>query len=206
MNDTKKTTLDFRQSTFVLTAPHTRFLPEDTGAEVAFVGRSNVGKSSALNVVCYQNQLARVSRSPGRTQAINVFEIENGKRLIDLPGYGYAAVPIPVRNKWQQLMKYYLAERQSLKGLMVLIDSRRGITPLDETLLRYVKSLSLPVHLLLTKIDTLSRNEAKQAEFGVAARAKVMLPNREITIIPFSSRKKIGIEALQACIEQWLKN
>ncbi len=130
---------------------------DDVGREVAFVGRSNSGKSTALNLVVGQRKLARVSKTPGRTQLINFFEVAPERRLVDLPGYGFARVPPGTRERWRRLVEAYITQRRSLVGVMITVDIRRGITELDDELLRWLRALDLPVALLLTKADKLSR-------------------------------------------------
>src|SRR5690554_3906967 len=122
LNTSMNTTLNFQPTKFITSAANIRQLPEDSGVEIAFAGRSNAGKSSALNTLTRQNALARTSKTPGRTQLINVFEVAAGKRLIDLPGYGYAKVPVAIKEKWQEALSEYLQKRQSLRGLVLLMD------------------------------------------------------------------------------------
>jgi GTP-binding protein len=131
--------------------------PSDTGREVAFVGRSNSGKSTAINLVAGVRKLARVSKTPGRTQLINFFDVGAERRLVDLPGYGFARVSPEVQARWRRLLETYLARRESLVGLLLTVDIRRGLTPLDEVLLRWLAPRELPVGVLLTKADKLSR-------------------------------------------------
>lgn len=147
----------YAQANFVTSAAKFTQCPLDSGWEVAFVGRSNAGKSSALNAICQRRQLARISRTPGRTQLLNFFSLNDDRRLVDLPGYGFAKVPRSVREEWDQLMSDYLGERQSLKGLVVAADIRRGLSAQDIELLEWVDPRGIPVHFLLTKADKLSR-------------------------------------------------
>jgi GTP-binding protein len=135
-------------------------LPPDSGREVAFAGRSNAGKSSALNVLTGQRQLARASKTPGRTQLLNFFEVEPERRLVDLPGYGYARVPDAVRRHWQALLERYLRERAALRGLLLLMDIRHPLTELDRGMLDCCVARALPAHVLLTKADKLGRGAA----------------------------------------------
>ena len=136
-------------------------LPPDAGREVAFAGRSNAGKSSALNVLTGQRQLARVSKTPGRTQLLNFFTVEPERYLVDLPGYGYARVPDAIRRHWQALLERYLRERAALRGLLLLMDIRHPLTAMDRQLLETCAHRQLPVHILLTKADKLSRGAAQ---------------------------------------------
>ncbi len=172
---------------------------DDSGFEVAISGRSNSGKSSALNAIVRRNDLARTSRTPGRTQFVNLFELEPGRRLADLPGYGYARVPPAVRAEWARLMDRYFAERQSLAGLFIVVDVRRGIGESDEAMLAYAASRGVPSHVLLTKADKLGRNEARQAlataRKALGARAGVQL---------FSAHSGEGIDTAQGALEAML--
>ena len=139
-----------------------QFVP-DTGAEVAVAGRSNAGKSSAINVIVNRRQFARTSKTPGRTQLINFFELGDGRRLVDLPGYGFAHVPNARRDHWGQLLETYFASRRSLCGLLLIVDIRRKLTDYDRQMLAFAESGNLPVHILLTKADKLSRGQAAKA-------------------------------------------
>jgi GTP-binding protein len=150
----------FRGARFVLSAPEPKHLPPDAGTEIAFAGRSNAGKSSALNALCEQTGLARTSKTPGRTQALVVFELDAGKRLIDLPGYGYAKVPEAMRAHWRKAIDRYLRERQSLRGVVLIVDSRHPLKEFDQLMLGYCRDVDLPCHILLSKADKLSRGEA----------------------------------------------
>src|SRR5215472_14814601 len=152
--------LDFRHTRFLLSGAALRDLPEDTGREVAFAGRSNAGKSSALNAITGVSGLARVSKTPGRTRLLNLFGLEGGLRLMDLPGYGYAKVPEAERLRWGELLDNYLSSRQSLMGLILVMDIRHPLTDFDRQLLEYAGPIELPVHVLLSKADKLSRGTA----------------------------------------------
>jgi len=153
------TTIHLSKATFTISAPDIRKLPEDSGIEVAFAGRSNAGKSSALTTLTNQKSLARTSKTPGRTQLINVFEIGDNKRLVDLPGYGFAKVPLEMKKKWQKALGEYLEKRESLKGLVVLMDIRHPLKDLDRDLIEWAVDSELPVLALLTKADTLSQGK-----------------------------------------------
>ena len=153
------TTIHLSKATFTISAPDISKLPEDSGIEVAFAGRSNAGKSSALNTLTNQRGLARTSKTPGRTQLINVFEIGDNKRLIDLPGYGFAKVPLEMKKKWQKALGEYLEKRQSLIGLVVLMDIRHPLKDLDMDLIEWAVDGDLPVLALLTKCDKLSQGK-----------------------------------------------
>jgi GTP-binding protein len=154
---------------FLKSAASAADFPADTGREVAFVGRSNSGKSTAVNVVTGAHKLARVSKTPGRTQLLNFFELGEGRRLVDLPGYGFARVAPDVQARWRKSLETYITQRASLAGLVVTMDIRRGVTPLDEVMLRWLEPRGLPVAVLLTKADKLSRGAAIAQERKLAA-------------------------------------
>ncbi len=187
---------------FILGAGQRRQFPDDSGAEVAFVGRSNAGKSSAINVLTGQRSLARTSKRPGRTQQINFFQVGTSeRRIVDLPGYGYARVPERVRLAWRPLIEGYLLNRQCLRGLVVLVDSRRGLTPGDELILDWCLEAGLPAHVLLTKCDKLSKSAAASVLLGLR---KALADHPSITAQSFSSPKRIGLEQASRVIEDWL--
>jgi len=187
---------------FTIAAAEPRQWPPDAAAEVAFAGRSNVGKSSAINTITGRRGLARTSKTPGRTQQIVFFDLGDSARLVDLPGYGYAKVPDCVRAAWATMIERYLTEREALRGLVLLMDARHPLTELDVTLLEWCEPGGLPVHILLTKTDKLGRGKAKQAELAVA-QAVTELEN-EVTVQQFSSLKRTGVEQAQARIGRWL--
>jgi GTP-binding protein len=195
------TTIHLSKATFTLSAPDIRKLPEDSGIEVAFAGRSNAGKSSALNTLTNQKGLARTSKTPGRTQLINVFEIGDNKRLIDLPGYGFAKVPLEMKKKWQAALGEYLEKRQSLKGLVVLMDIRHPLKDLDMDLIEWAVDGDLPVLALLTKCDKLSQGKRSTEVLKV----KKILDglNGDIRVQAFSSLKYTGSEQADAIICDW---
>ena len=153
----------FPAATFLTSAWQPRQFPPDEGVEVAFAGRSNAGKSSALNAITGRRDLARTSKTPGRTQLINFFALEEGGRLADLPGYGYAKVPERMRQHWRELMTRYIEARTSLAGLVIVMDIRRLLTDFDSQMLEWARANALPAHLLLTKSDKLSRSESAQS-------------------------------------------
>ena len=148
--------LNYHKTHFLTSAPNIRAIPEDTGIEIAFAGRSNAGKSTALNALTNQKSLARTSKTPGRTQLINLFEVEPNCKLVDLPGYGYAAVPEKMKIEWQKSLGEYLQKRKCLGGLVVLMDIRHPLKDLDQQMIEWAVSADLPVMLLLTKADKLS--------------------------------------------------
>ncbi len=189
---------------FMLGAGHRRQFPEDIGAEVAFVGRSNAGKSSAINCLTGQRTLARTSKRPGRTQQINFFRIgETDRRIVDLPGYGYARVPERLRRAWRPLIEGYLMNRRSLRGLVVLVDCRRGLTSGDEVIVDWCLRAGLPAHVLLTKCDKLGKSAAASALLG-ARRALADHPSIGVQL--FSSPKRIGIDKASRIVEDWLES
>src|SRR6476469_2390183 len=149
----------FRHIQYAASAAQADQLPPDAGAEVAFVGRSNAGKSSAINAICGRRKLAFVSRTPGRTQMINFFALGDSTSLVDLPGYGYAKVPVDVRDRWENLLGSYLTRRAALRGLVIVVDARHGITALDEGMIQWFAPTGRPIHILLTKADKLGRQE-----------------------------------------------
>jgi len=190
------------KATFTLSAPDIRRLPEDGGVEVAFAGRSNAGKSSALNTLTNQRGLARVSKTPGRTQLINIFEIDENKRLVDLPGYGFAKVPLEMKKKWQKALGEYLEKRESLKGLVVLMDIRHPLKDLDRDLIEWAADSDLPTLVLLTKSDKLSQGKKSAEVLKVKKDLKSL--NADIKVQAFSSLKRTGVESANDIICSWL--
>ncbi|MBQ8707091.1 MAG: YihA family ribosome biogenesis GTP-binding protein [Succinivibrionaceae bacterium] len=198
---------NFRGVKFLMSAPDKSFLPEDTGCEIAFVGRSNAGKSSALNALTEQKQLARTSKTPGRTQMINLFELAPGKRLVDLPGYGYAKVPVAMKRQWQKAMNDYLATRCSLKGLVVVMDIRNPLKELDRQIVDWAISCQLPVLLLLTKADKLNQSPrmkaVKDVEFALQEFEDHEL---YVKVMPFSSvNLSIGLKNFRLLLQEWFE-
>ncbi|MFO1371692.1 MAG: ribosome biogenesis GTP-binding protein YihA/YsxC [Candidatus Competibacteraceae bacterium] len=179
-----------------------RQLPPDNGREVAFAGRSNAGKSSALNILTQQRQLARVSKTPGRTQLLNFFTVEPGRSLVDLPGYGYAKVPDAVRRHWQLLLERYLRERAALCGLLLLMDIRHPLTEHDRQLLDCCTFRALPVHILLTKADKLSRGAAATALQQLQRTLKTPYPHTSVQL--FSALTGLGVEMVYTQLDIWL--
>jgi len=196
------TVIHLSKATFTLSAPDIRRLPEDSGIEVAFAGRSNAGKSSALNTLTNQRGLARVSKTPGRTQLINIFEVAPNRRLVDLPGYGFAKVPIEMKKKWQKALGEYLEKRECLKGLVILMDIRHPLKDLDMDLIQWAADSDLPILALLTKCDKLSQGK-RSAEVLQVKKALSSL-NADITVQAFSSLKYTGLEQANGIICQWL--
>lgn len=192
----------FQNATFYISAHHLQDLPPATGVEVAFAGRSNAGKSSALNTLANHNRLAFVSKQPGRTQLINFFSLGGDRYLVDLPGYGYAKVPEAMRQHWQLTLSNYLAHRSSLAGLVLVMDSRHPLTPLDRQMLDWFSPTGRPIHVLLTKSDKLSRNEANKTLLAVRKELDEHWGN--CTVQLFSSLKKQGVQEAESIIGKWL--
>ncbi|KTD42949.1 GTP-binding protein [Legionella parisiensis] len=191
----------YSKAVFLKSAARVSHLPEDSGYEIAFAGRSNAGKSSALNCLTGIKNLARTSKTPGRTQLINLFEIGEARRLVDLPGYGYAKVALQVKMEWQKNLAHYLEVRQSLKGLILLMDIRHPLKDLDQMMIDWALERELPIHILLTKSDKLSRSEVKTTLSKV--RKHYDLAEHLVTVQSFSSLKKEGVEELIARLNQW---
>lgn len=197
--------VNFKRAKFLLSAPTLRQCPQDSGCEVAFAGRSNAGKSSAINTLTDNKNMARTSKTPGRTQLINYFEVGQDKRLVDLPGYGYAKVPKAVKAKWDHHLAEYLQLRQSLVGLILLMDIRHPLQDYDQQMLNWAAQAALPVHILLTKADKLKRGPAKSSLLAVDKRLRDMDPGYTLLSVQiFSSLKKIGLEELERQLNNWL--
>jgi GTP-binding protein len=193
----------FSQAAFYTTVNHLHDLPQHSGREVAFVGRSNAGKSSAINTLANYTRLAYVSKTPGRTQHLNYFSLGNGNFLVDLPGYGYAKVPPDVQKHWEDLLGQYLQTREALCGLVVIMDARHPLTPLDEQMLDWVAPTGKPVHILLTKSDKLSRQQATLTLNRVKSWLSEHFPFCSVQL--FSSLKKTGMEEAEAVIAKWFE-
>ena len=191
-----------RRAAYELSAHHPKDWPDDTGSEVAFTGRSNVGKSSALNAITGQNRLARTSKTPGRTQQINFFSLDSHYRLVDLPGYGYAKVPRDLQIHWAKTVQHYFEKRSSLRGLILPIDIRRGTTAMDQQMLALCQSQQLPVHVLLTKCDKLKRGARTDALREVS---KNLAAEHGVTVQLFSATNGVGIEEARQQIMALLK-
>ena len=193
----------YRRARFLVSAARLEQAPPDTGFEVAFAGRSNAGKSSAINALCGQKGLARTSKTPGRTQLLNFFALDDDHRLVDLPGYGYAAVAASIRAEWQGAVAPYIERRRSLKGLVVLTDIRHPLRDLDLQLVDWAGHLGRPVHVLLTKADKLGRGKA--AATLLAARKTLADYPQAPTAQLFSAVAGQGIEALAGVLDGWLQ-
>ncbi len=193
----------FRQARFHTSANRLDQLPPDDGAEVAFAGRSNAGKSSAINAICDQHGLARTSKTPGRTQLLNVFPVgDEAHRLIDLPGYGYAKVPEAMRLHWRGVIDRYLRERESLKGLVLVMDSRHPLKDFDRDMLAFGAASGRACHCILTKSDKLSRSEASRTLMAVRKTLAAEFPGASAQL--FSSLAKTGLDEARGVVAGWL--
>lgn len=200
--------LSFNSARFLKSAAKLAQCPEDSGVEIAFAGRSNAGKSSAINAITNNRKLARTSKTPGRTQLINFFSLSQaGVRLVDLPGYGYAQVSLEMKAEWGKHLDIYLRERQCLAGLVLIMDIRKPLTDFDQMMLAWSQECAMPTLILLTKADKLKNNAARQACFAV----KKDLEEHPtlVDVLPFSSMKKSGVEqchhALNGMVKQALE-
>ncbi|WFF40971.1 YihA family ribosome biogenesis GTP-binding protein [Salinicola endophyticus] len=195
---------NYQTARFLISAPKLALCPPDDGIEIAFAGRSNAGKSSAINALTQQNALARTSKTPGRTQLINFFGLENGDtlRLVDLPGYGYAKVPEAMKKEWQSHLADYLRRRSGLAGLILLMDVRHPLSDFDIQLLELADARELPVHILLTKADKLKQGPAKAS----LQQVKRQLAEWEdlVSVQLFSALKRQGLDQTYAVMDRWL--
>ncbi|EPR3585819.1 ribosome biogenesis GTP-binding protein YihA/YsxC [Vibrio alginolyticus] len=193
--------IHYQNTHFITSAPDIRHLPEDDGVEIAFAGRSNAGKSSALNRLTNQKSLAKTSKTPGRTQLINLFKVEEGCHIVDLPGYGFAQVPVEMKNKWQKSLGEYLQKRECLKGLVVLMDIRHPMKDLDQQMIFWAIDSHIPVQVLLTKADKLKSGARKQTLLKV--RKQVETFGGDVSVDVFSSLKGLGVDQLRAKLDTW---
>ena len=193
----------FRHASFLTSANQLSQLPPDEGLEAAFAGRSNAGKSSALNALTEQRTLARTSKTPGRTQLINFFVLDEQRRLVDLPGYGYAKVPEAVKRHWQQVLSDYLRVRRCLKGLVLMMDIRHPLKDFDRQMLDWANHQQMPVHVLLTKADKLKRGPAGNVLQQVRKSLKADYPLATVQL--FSSLDKQGVEEARQKLAEWLE-
>ena len=194
----------YRQASFHISVASLSQLPPDRGREVAFAGRSNAGKSSALNTITDQRSLARTSKTPGRTQQINYFVVQDNCYLVDLPGYGYAKVPPSVSRRWQQAIGQYLHSRQSLRGLILVMDCRHPLKEFDCQLLDWCFEARLPTHVLLSKADKLSRGAAAAVLQQIRRDLAQAYPEDcRPTVQLFSSLKKTGLKEVYAQLDDW---
>lgn len=192
----------FRHAVFEVSVANTWDLPPSSAPEIAFAGRSNAGKSSAINTLAGHTRLAYVSKTPGRTQLINLFRLRGGACLVDLPGYGYAKVPEKVRKEWRSLLEHYLTQRSNLVGLVLIMDARHPLTELDAQMINWFVGTANPIHILLTKSDKLTRQEAAKTLAQVTEAVAVY--GGQITVQLFSSLKKTGMEEVERVIAAWL--
>lgn len=191
--------LDIEQAAFLTSAAKLTQCPPDTGREVAFCGRSNAGKSSAINCLTGNRKLARTSKTPGRTQLINFFTVQDDIRIVDLPGFGYAKVPEKMRESWHQNIDAYLRNRESLVGIVLVMDIRHPLKDFDRMMIEWSAAAGLPLHILLTKADKLKQGPGNSVRLGIA---RDLPENASVQL--FSSTKDIGREALVKQLEAWL--
>jgi GTP-binding protein len=189
----------YPKARFLISADAPAGFGDDSGAEVAFAGRSNSGKSSAINAIVQRRDMARTSKTPGRTQLVNFFELEPGQRIVDLPGYGYAQVPPAMRAHWGRLMEVFFAVRESLAGLFIVVDARRGFAESDNVMLEFAAARGRPVHVLLSKCDKLSRNEARE----VQKKTRQLLAGRATAQL-FSAVTGAEVEAARGLLDAML--
>ena len=199
----RKSPNPYRQATFLISANHLHQLPDENGVEVAFAGRSNAGKSSALNTLTENRNLARTSKTPGRTQMINYFSLDEQRRLVDLPGYGFAKVPEKVKKHWQATLEGYLRQRQCLQGLVMVMDIRHPLKPFDIQMLNWCQGVQMPVHIILTKADKLKHGAACNTLQQVRRTLKQDYPGATAQL--FSALKREGVEELRAVLDRWLR-
>ena len=193
--------MNFKQAHFEISAPTLSACPANSLAEVAFAGRSNAGKSSAINAITGNARLARASKTPGRTQLINFFAVAENRYLVDLPGYGYAKVALSVRDKWQLELEQYLRRRETLVGLILLSDIRHPLKEFDQMMIDWSLQAELPIHVLLTKSDKLKRGAAQNALLSARA---LLQKNSGASVQLFSSASGIGIDEAREKLEDWL--
>lgn len=191
----------YNTAKFLKSVASMKQLPENENNEVAFVGRSNSGKSSSINAITNIKKLAKTSKTPGRTQLINFFELKNATKLVDLPGYGYAKVNDSMKKSWEKLIDSYLMKRQCLAGIVITMDIRHPLKDFDQQMIEWCYEYELPVHILLTKSDKLTNNQAKQTVFAVE---KALKEFDNVTVQLFSSLKNVGIDLARKKLDEWL--
>lgn len=191
----------YRRASFLTSAAKLKQSPPDEGWEIAFAGRSNAGKSSAINTLCDHKSLARTSKTPGRTQLLNFFAIDEKRRIVDLPGYGYAKVAEGIKREWQGTLAAYLEGRECLRGLMLMMDIRHPLKDYDRQMLDWAEHIVLPVHVLLTKADKLKRGPAKNTLLQV--RGELQKINPAFSAQTFSALKRSGVEEAYAKLDSW---
>ncbi len=192
----------FAQAAYSLSAHQLEQLPDDSGLEIAFAGRSNAGKSSAINAICDHVGLARTSKTPGRTQQLVVFTMDSSRRLIDLPGYGYAEVPLKLREHWRLLIDKYLRIRDSLRGIVLIMDARHPLKEFDQQMLTFCAAIDLPCHCLITKADKLTFSEGQKTLAAVKKQITAISEHASAQL--FSSSKKTGVEEARKQLGLWL--
>ena len=193
----------YRKASFLTSAAKLSQTPEDTGYEVAFAGRSNAGKSTAINTLCDQRGLAKTSKTPGRTQLLNFFELDEDRRLVDLPGYGFAKVAIPIKQQWQGVLSEYLEHRDCIRGLILMADSRHLLKDYDRQMLEWSMHINLPVHILLTKADKLKNSAARNQLFKL--QKDIENYGEKVSAQLFSGLKKQGISEAHKVLDQWFE-
>lgn len=193
--------IHYQNTHFITSAPDIRHMPADEGIEIAFAGRSNAGKSSALNRLTNQRALAKTSKTPGRTQLINLFKVDENCHIVDLPGYGFAQVPLEMKKKWQKSLGEYLQKRECLKGLVVLMDIRHPMKDLDQQMIYWAVDSGIPVQVLLTKADKLKSGARKATLLKI--RESSLGFGGDVAVDLFSSLKGIGVEQLRAKLDTW---
>lgn len=192
---------EYHQCQFLLSASRLSEAPPDEGREIAFAGRSNAGKSSAINTLTGQKNLARISKTPGRTQLLNFFTIDEQRKFVDLPGYGYAKVPIAVKKQWQNMLENYLTKRRSLCGIVLVMDIRHPLTDFDQQMITWCEQAQLPLHILLTKADKMNYGPAKNILLKVAK--DIQGKNSRFTLQLFSALKNTGIDQIHEVLDRW---
>lgn len=196
--------VNFHSAQFLTSASRLDQCPDDRGAEVAFAGRSNAGKSSAINTLTQNSKLARISKTPGRTQLINFFNLNlEGARLVDLPGYGYAKVPVAMKQQWQRHLDSYLQNRQCLRGLVLVSDIRHPMKEFDQMMVEWCRQAQMPLHVLLTKADKLKKGPAQSTLLQLRKQLNAELGDM-VTVQTFSALKRSGVDQLQQRLSSWL--
>jgi GTP-binding protein len=194
----------YHRASYLISALRLQDAPPDEGCEAAFAGRSNAGKSSAINAITRQKSLARTSKTPGRTQLLNFFALDERRRLVDLPGYGYAKVPDAIQKNWGKAMETYLKERQCLRGVFLVMDIRHPLTDFDWQMIEWCRHCELPLHVALTKSDKLARGAAKGVLLKVQAALKREAADVAISVQLLSALNKQGVEEAHAALDRWM--
>ena len=192
----------YRQATFLISAASEKQFPTNGSLEVAFAGRSNAGKSSAINTLCDNKGLAKISKTPGRTRLVNYFALDEQRNLVDLPGYGYAKVPLPVKKQWEKLMENYLQRSETLRGLIIIMDIRHPLKDFDIQMLSWCKHFGLPAHLLLTKADKLKKGPAQSTL--LKTKKTLETEGYDASVQIFSALNKTGLDELVSTMNTWL--